>query len=237
METALQFALLSTMLVETMNTTIYTASFGQRVNVIKPSISQPEDVRFIAYVDDPAIHSTDSNIEYRRPVHLDDNKRRQARWHKCNPHLLFPDADYSLWTDANFQVTTNVIKLIRIYLDNSVLCTFKHPWRNCIYKEAKTCIALRNDDPKIIQAQMEKLHSEGYPANNGLAATGMMLRRNTVSTVNFNQLWWNMIENGSQRDQLSFDYACWKLGLTYNHFPGYCYKNLLFKHCPHGGMK
>lgn len=223
--------------VETMNVVIYTASFGLRADAVKPPMPQPQGIKFIAYVDNPATHSTTSDIEYREPVYLNDNKRRQARWYKCNPHLLFPDADYSLWTDANFQVTTNIIELIRIHLDNSVLCTFKHPWRNCIYKEAKTCIALRNDNVDLIQKQIAQFTVERYPQQNGLAATGQVLRRHTQLIASFNELWWTTIEDGSQRDQLSFDYACWKLKLTYSHFPGHCYSNSYFKHRLHKGVK
>ncbi len=225
---------------------VYTASFGSRADAIREPTCIENDVKFVAFVDDPTKFSSDSVWEYRPPVYYHDVPRRQARWHKCLSHLLFNDAEYTLWIDANFQLQQSISEIIKKYLAAEGarpgaakydICTFKHPWRNCIYGEATTCISVGMDKKEIITAQMDRYRQEKYPKDNGLAATMQVLRRQ-VSTVNqMNDLWWDEILKGSQRDQLSFDYACWRHHLAYGHFDGYCYGNDIFKHNPHGGMK
>jgi hypothetical protein len=45
------------------------------------------------------------------------------------------------------------------------------------------------------------------------------LRRHTQAVRAFNEAWWTEIVRGSWRDQLSFDYISWKLGISYVNFP------------------
>ena len=47
----------------------------------------------------------------------------------------------------------------------------------------------------------------------------MILRRHTDAIRRLNEAWWNEIVRGSRRDQLSFNYVAWKLGLSYATFP------------------
>ena len=39
-----------------------------------------------------------------------------------------------------------------------------------------------------------------------------------IKVGNFDDLWWKCIDKYSKRDQLSFDYVIWKLGMTYEYF-------------------
>ena len=45
------------------------------------------------------------------------------------------------------------------------------------------------------------------------------VRRNTDRVRILNGLWWELITLGSHRDQLSFNYACWRLGIEYAEIP------------------
>jgi hypothetical protein len=47
----------------------------------------------------------------------------------------------------------------------------------------------------------------------------VILRRHTDAIRHLNEAWWNEIVRGSRRDQLSFNYVAWKLGLRYATFP------------------
>ena len=48
----------------------------------------------------------------------------------------------------------------------------------------------------------------------------LILRRHSERVARFNQLWWDEIERGSQRDQISFPYAVAKAGVRVGYFPG-----------------
>jgi len=51
-----------------------------------------------------------------------------------------------------------------------------------------------------------------------LSCTTYILRRHTGKVEEFNRLWWEEICKGSRRDQLSFDYALWKMEMKANWF-------------------
>jgi hypothetical protein len=53
--------------------------------------------------------------------------------------------------------------------------------------------------------------TEGYPKNNGLFATGLIvMKNNNDNCINLFKTWSNEYVNGSRRDQLSVNYSIWK---------------------------
>lgn len=166
---------------------------------------------------------------------IEDDDRRTARWHKMHSHVLFPDAEYTVWLDG-----TQVIQRIYIAHDlvarniwDKLIATFRHPVRCCIYKEAEKCIEIKKDVFYLIKRQMQKYKQEGYPAKNWLAETTCVIRKNTPEMTNFNICWWNEIKRHSLRDQLSFDYLIWKTQLEYNIIPGWRTRSVYFWHVTH----
>jgi hypothetical protein len=85
---------------------------------------------------------------------------------------------------------------------------WQHYLRDCIYEEAAQCIRDRRDDPDVIEAQVRRIRASGYPANAGLVETNVLITRpNDPRIVDFMTSWWREIDNGSRRDQLSFNWA------------------------------
>jgi hypothetical protein len=139
---------------------------------------------------------------------------KNARWHKVNAHKLFPDYDYSLWLDSNILVNNE--KLFKIADDlikkKTLVAVPNHPLRKCIYDEAVVIKNEQIDFPNIVDREINFLCEEGYPKNNGLSETGILLRAHNRIKKTLN-LWWRMIAKYSKRDQLSFNYALWKTGV------------------------
>ena len=154
-------------------------------------------------------------------VKQQDNPRRTARHYKCLPHRYLPDADVWIWMDGNVRLTIPPEKAIHQWL-HSDLATFKHPDRNCLYIEAAFCAKHGKDTANILQAQVARYRKAGMPARWGLAETKIMIRRNTPAIHEFNEAWWREIEVGSQRDQVSFPFVCWKKGIRWTTIPGTC---------------
>ena len=136
---------------------------------------------------------------------------KNARWHKVNAHKLFPEYEYSLWLDSNILVNNeNLFVMINDLIEDGVkVAVPNHPERKCIYDEADVIKQKRIDFPELVDVEMDFLRMEKYPKNNGLAETGVLLRAHNDIIPMLN-LWWNMIEKYSKRDQLSFNYALWK---------------------------
>ena len=150
------------------------------------------------------------NFTYRDP-------RRLAKIFKLFPHYLFPNYEYSIWIDANMEITNDLEELINKYLDNEkYIAFFLHGKRSCIFEEADYCIKWGNDNKDVINKQIIRYKKQGYPVNNGLIGGRFIIRKhNDVRCNELMNKWWNEIEKFSCRDQISFNYVCWELKHDY----------------------
>ena len=199
-------------------TVIYTAIFGNIGDQLKPPRNVPPDIPCEAFID--IDRPEDRNgWRCRPPVWNNNNPRLRARRHKVLSHILYPEAEYSLWLDGCFTPLVSPQGLIDEFLADHDICLFKHMQRNCVYQELEACVRLKKDRPEIMRRQVDDYRREGYPHNNGLVETGALLRRHTKAVKDFNEAWWQELRHKSLRDQLSFNYVAWKLGIEYNVFP------------------
>jgi len=115
-------------------------------------------------------------------------------------------------------------------LGDAELMVFSHPYRACLYDEADTCIKLGKEEREILNAQITAYRAEGYPPDNGLCETGLLIRRHTEAIIRFNEMWWAEIEAGSYRDQVSFNYAVWKTGIGFKMIAGSLKRSPILKY-------
>lgn len=198
-----------------MDVVVYTATFGDYDIPITPKTLDSR-VRYVVFTDDPALRAEPPW----EVVALDatGDPRMLARRVKVLAHEYLPDAEYSIWIDANLELGILPADILRQTTGHD-LWVFEHPERDCVYDEAAHCVTLAKADADAIYRQVERYRKAGYPQNAGLAATAMVVRRHTDEVQAFNRAWWAEIEAGTPRDQLSFDYAAWTRGLEYGRLP------------------
>ena len=199
-----------------MKIVVYTAIFGGYDKLWSPSVADPE-VDYICLVDKKIPCPKPWQMKILDVKHTDP--RRQARYCKINSHTMFPDANYTIWHGGNVQLRCKPNVLIDI-LDNDNVAAIKHSLRDCIYDEARECKLVGRGKPSAIESQMIRYRVCGYPTHRGLHATFLLVRRNSDATSRLNKLWWKEVYNGSVRDQLSFDYVCWRHKFKVATIPG-----------------
>lgn len=139
---------------------------------------------------------------------LDDT--RNARWHKTHPHILFPNAEKTIWIDANINVLTSYLFDIIEHSESEMLVPL-HYCRNCVYDEIAAVRVHMKDDENVVFKTERSLKSEGIPRQYGLNETNIVYSSiDSVKCTGIFEQWWFMIENYSKRDQLSFSYVLWK---------------------------
>lgn len=199
-----------------------------------------DDVRYILFSDAmyPCKMRTDGmewEIQKTRWSHPACS-RRTARYHKCLPNVVLPPHECSIWIDGSlaFKDIDPLDSIVNTYLDDEChVATFKHPDRQCVYQEEQACLKWRKDHAQIMRDQLKRYKEEGYPPYNGLVETACVARWNNSVANEFNSAWWEELEKHSFRDQLSFNYVCWKLGLSYGHIEGERFKSPFFNHINH----
>ncbi|MEO8667037.1 MAG: glycosyltransferase domain-containing protein [Bauldia sp.] len=185
--------------------------------------SATTDTEFVAFLDPATVAAHGPRTRRWRVAEFEPppvGPQRASRWYKANAHLA-TDAGFSLWLDASVSVVfpLPLARLIPLFMGEFDLCVFAHHARQSVYEEAEACKERELDLPEVIDAQMERYRREGMPAELGLAEVPVILRRHSAAIRRFNETWWREIETGSRRDQLSFDYAAWKSGVSYARFP------------------
>lgn len=207
---------------------IYTA-ITQDYDSLKPH-PPVENCQFVAFIDNPEKYSTEG-WELKKLIPFCSDPVRNAKQYKVMAHEHLPSASYSLWIDGNISIKKgfNLEVLVNEFLAKHDLALFKHRKRNCIYCESRTCRRCLLDDPSVINRQITKYRSEGYPKNYGLTENRVILRRHSSLVTQLNTTWWKEICDGSRRDQLSFMYSIWKTKTTFAALPGDSLHNPFFK--------
>jgi hypothetical protein len=202
---------------------VYTALFGPY------DIPQPprfDDVDFVLFTDQDV---NPKGWQVRRVGRPHPDPRYASRYYFDQSCLVMPDYEYTIMHGANVRLTMSPVKVLE-YLSNSAdIAAFKHPHRESVYEEARVCAHWRKDSRATIEAQMERYRLAGFPVDFPLSACILLVRRNTERLREFETFWWNEVRNGSCRDQLSFDYCCWQLGVDVDYLPGNPFQSSILK--------
>jgi len=163
---------------------------------------------------------------------------RRSRLGKILPLRYFAEVkltlpEFTLYHDGNVELLVPPEQFLD-FLGDCDIAAFRHPQRECVYDEAAKCIECLADEPSVIQTQVDKYRSEGYPESRGLFVGGVLVRRDTPQIRELSELWWQELQQHSCRDQLSLNYALWKLGIECATIPGHLWDNQLFRVHSHG---
>jgi lipopolysaccharide biosynthesis glycosyltransferase len=142
---------------------------------------------------------------------------RLNRWHKINPHILFPQHKESLYIDGNINIISDYIYRNARSATKPMLFP-QHFARNCAYDEMKKLMA----SPRISIQNKGKLAKQyanyklaGFPRNLGLSENNVIYRKHHNETVKqVMKQWWEALCDFSSRDQASLSYVLWKNGIT-----------------------
>lgn len=195
---------------------VYTCITGGYDNILEPSVVTP-GVDYICFTDNPKMSSKTWKF---RPVPdelLSYSKVKQQRGVKILAHRYLSDYDISIWVDGAVIVKGNINEYLKT-LDFNNYCVFipEHPARKCIYKEKEACVKIKKikgDEVALAEKQMQRYKDDKFPENYGLVQTNVMIRKhNDQYSKDLMEKWWSELKDYSHRDQLSFNYALWKLG-------------------------
>lgn len=174
---------------------VYTAIFGDYDELREPR--RPDRrVRYICFTDNPHLRSRAWDIRYCRS---DGDPLFQAKRFKCLAHEVLR-CEHSLWIDGRIRLDDLHGVFERGQCD---LALHRHPRRRCIYEEAAHCRLIGRGDPQRIDETVARFRAAGHPERAGLWSTGIILRRHSEATREFNEAWWHEIVQGTSRDQIS----------------------------------
>jgi len=189
---------------------VYTCLFGYSEQFNDLVYERDDSIDFVCFTDMPELQSNFWRIEQVDRGKLDPS--RAAKQYKILPHRFLREYSASLYIDNTVRLKVTPAEIFNRYLceSRSPLVCFRHPWRECVYDEAREVLALGFDKPELVEAQMVYYRSLNYPQRNGLWKGAFLLRRHhDRRLVRVMETWFKLVCEYSQRDQLSFPVAAW----------------------------
>ncbi len=211
---------------------VYTAIFGNYDEIKEPEYIN-DDWDYVCFTDNRNLTSKTFTIKYVNAIF--ENKTKNARMIKILSHLFLIGYKHSLWIDGNVKLRgRNINELVDKYKDDYI-ALHQHEKRQCIYSEAIACIQAAKDNQDIINIQIQEYKTQKMPENIGLVETAEILRNQKHPKVKLlNEKWWDELNRFSIRDQLSFNYICWKNDLNYRIMGGIQWIDPYFNIYKHG---
>ena len=171
-----------------------------------------DDYDYVCFTDNPELLKLRVYGVWRiRPLVFNKlDNIRNSRWHKTHPHELFHEYEESIWIDSNINVLTDYIFTL-INNTKKDFLTPKHFKNDCIYEELKYIVKCHKDTKHNMQVLHDLYTNEEMPHKLGAPETNLLYRRHkNKNIIKIMNMWWNMIEKYSSRDQASFMYVIWK---------------------------
>ncbi len=135
------------------------------------------------------------------------NKLLSARFYKTCPQILFPDADWTIWIDANVWLHKSpewFIYKTRTHTHNTGYGLFAHYFRDNAWQEYDAELEFNfEDDVNRLKRTMDRYYNRMVSKH--LSQDFIFVRKNTPENTIRNNAWWSEICWGSRRDQLSLE--------------------------------
>ncbi len=193
---------------------IYTAMVGGYDEIMQPKVVD-ERFDYILFSND--IKDNRVGVWQVRPIlYYNDIQTKIARYVKTHPEDLLIGYKASVWIDASVVVESDYIykRTVELSEKKQLIATHIHPDWNCTYEELLGIMMLQWESEEITVRWGQYLRKEKFPRGIGTWETRVLFRLHSNSKIKqLDTLWWWCIENFSRRDQYSFQYVLWKLGM------------------------
>ena len=206
--------------------TVYTAIFGNYDDLKEPFVITP-GWKYICFTDQNLKSDT---WEIRKVGLMDCGPQKTARYYKIMYHKFIDDSK-SIWVDGTFYINCDLNEWWARF--EYPFTTIRHPFDNCVYTEIQSCIKGNKADLSVLKNQHDCYKKLGVPKNNGLIASGILMRVLTPDVINFCKAWWKQVEQFSGRDQIGFAYVNHKMPYSHNSIDWNYTVEHEFLHVPH----
>ncbi len=181
-------------------------------DLLMPSFTSKHVDQFVVFSDKLEHHC---GWKTREQARVFDSDILSNRYHKFFPQKLFPNADISIYMDANIAIVSDIGDLIEEFINsNKAIALFQHRDRSTLEEEAAECLKMGKfdqEDAAKYKEQLERMYTAGMPKNVPLADNGIIFRRHDHPLLEAAmESWWKEFCEFTKRDQLCLPFVVWK---------------------------
>jgi len=139
------------------------------------------------------------------------------RYPKLQPHKVFPEYEYSLWLDGNIDIVSPAFwdSVEQLISDGVLYAGLAHPSRDDVYEESLRILKNDREKARNLRRTVKFLCKENFPRHYGMNENAVILRKhNDPQIISFDDLWWQLFNRYTRRDQMTWSYCMWKCGLS-----------------------
>ena len=143
---------------------------------------------------------------------------RFARYLKMHPYEFFPDYDWSVYIDGKQKIVGDFREYVRLFGKKSGMICFPHYDTNTLKAQADAIISNKKAPEQELIRQLENYKKRGYKDKGYMAETACIVRDHHDEKLKkvMDDWWKEIISYNHNRDQMSFDYVCWKNDYDYD---------------------
>lgn len=151
-----------------------------------------------------------------RPIPYENkDMARLSRYVKLLPHMVLKEYDWSLWLDANVQITgREIYDILNVKINTgNLICQVPHliPPVDCVYDEIKRAYLCGRCGIVKALKQYFALKKSCFPKHFGLFENNIILRKhNDPLVIKISEDWWKEFSKYTKRDQFNLMYVYWK---------------------------
>ena len=193
---------------------VYTVLFGDIDSIINPLVIDPNCDYYIITEREVEAGSIWKKLDVDMSVVKGYSNRKKNRYFKMHAYELFPDYKYCIYIDANIVIYGELSKLIKYINPVTGLGIHNMPNRGNIYEEIFARSLIDPRDIGILNRQKIDYISQGYDGAEGMFECNVLAMMNSLKCTEIMKRWWNEYKKYPARDQVSFPYVLWRLGIS-----------------------
>lgn len=144
------------------------------------------------------------------------------RYCKMHPHEIFSGYEYTIYMDGSIGIKNPISHFIN-NVGVSGLSIHRHKIHDCIYIDGIFAEWLGVVRKEELIRELKRYMEEGLPRKFGMFECGMIVSDLQNKTgQKLYERWYEEYRKGAKRDQFSFIYTLWKMGLSANAVGNLC---------------
>ena len=123
--------------------------------------------------------------------------------------------DIALWMDGSTSFKKPIKDFIKKYFtEKDIFTAFKHGERDNIKDECFECVRMRKEKKSKVKRLLKFYEQENYNFDNGLIESTVYIKRpKDKKVIETMEMWFSMLKEYSNRDQLTFNYCLSKTNM------------------------
>lgn len=222
-----------------MKNLVYTCVFGGYDRVFPPLHGDPS-LDHVLVTDDPKLRVKGWRT-HAVPASRFATPKAANLYYRALIHRELPGYDGALYVDGNIRLLGPSAAFIAPFMaSGAALGLYPHPLRQTVASEAQACLQQgKLANPDALHAERAFQTSEGFPDDQGLMESGILLKNHKAPGLDAAMaLWWEQFERFGTRDQISLPYVLWKSEVSVQwHDHSFRDPNPYFGLYPHRGAR